>query len=366
MNTNTNKNTVNKPEGARRPVNPNQTVEEQKHNAQINNINNNMEDDNMLNNNMNNDVLVVNEEEVEEVIGFDASLYTNKISSEIPEVIKALETEVFAKVYGEEQEDMYQIVTEETEEEQTIYSIYFNALCENINRTLLFALLKERNMMSQGYGQLQFFIQTDKGFQQTMNQNNKPVIHFGDHFIYNKNYFSTVISFNDQKQFTAFYKRFMESKGIKASAVRAYPIDTLNSNNKYQILVLDVDATTKKQLHSELKTSKNVKAAAKIAKVQGGKLTTGLNTIRTDLAPTIVETGTKLATEAVFLGADVAVVAAKTVYKQVGNYVLEKSTNLQHDEGIRIANNNYKEAFNNFKSFFGKKDDENETVYICD
>ena len=46
--------------------------------------------------------------------------------------------------------------------------------------------------------------------------------------------------------------------------------------------------------------------------------------------------------------------------------MLEKSTNLQHDEEIRIATNNYKEAFNNFKSFFGKKDDENETVYICD
>ena len=43
----TNTNFVNKPEGARRPVSPNQTVEEQKHNAMMNQVNDEFEYDDL-------------------------------------------------------------------------------------------------------------------------------------------------------------------------------------------------------------------------------------------------------------------------------------------------------------------------------
>ena len=94
MNTNTN-NFVNRPEGARRPVSPNQTVEEQKHNAMMNQVDefeveddeeefevveennnlNNMEDDNMMNN------------------------YTHTITFRMEESFKAVVNEVLAPLY---------------------------------------------------------------------------------------------------------------------------------------------------------------------------------------------------------------------------------------------------------------------------
>ena len=63
---------------------------------------------------------------------------------------------------------------------------------------------------------------------------------------------------------------------------------------------------------------------------------------------------------------DTVDVAAKTVYKQVGSYALEKSENLKSDISLQQATNNYKQAFCNFKNFLTKDNsDENSGVYYC-
>lgn len=249
MNTNTNKNTVNKPEGARRPVSPNQTVEEQKHNAQINNINNNMEDDNMDNNKivydcdneMNSIFEQTNEQpkqdNIQQTNNNEFKIYTNALTAN-ETTLDALELEVFQQLYKGIDKGYL----------RTNGTIYFNIGKEGLNLDVLTVALVGRAREEKIYGEITFY-GVDQNTGETgivYNQEGKPVRNLPT--VRNTSIIRRVFNNNE---LPSFFKKFVDKDYVKAHT-KMLVIDSLSDNIKREVIIFGLEENMKKALENQI------------------------------------------------------------------------------------------------------------------
>lgn len=322
--TNTN-NQVNKPEGARKPVSPNQTVAEQKHNAmmnnqvdefeidddeeeyfeaeEINNNDNNMEVDTMMNN------------------------YTHTISFKNEESFKAVMEEVIVPLFNKQMTD------------ENVFAPDYNTLMINVNaldetlQTILTVALCSRRKDTENYGQ----IVIDK---------NLPAVS-------NNHIFRKVM---DSKAVKTFHEQYVELEALQGHFI-ALDI-TKNGSKKVEAIIFDITPEKKDKLQTMFKTSMMMKKTAKKVTQVTNTVNTIVDSFRKDIATevagSVATTGVNVALTAV----DVAKSAGKAAYKQVAKYAYENRFSNFYDDEMRNATNLIKQAWNERKLMKGNNDDE--------
>ena len=324
MNTNTN-NFVNRPEGARRPVNPNQTVEEQKHNAIMNQVdeyeyddledeefevveeNNNMEDDNMLNN------------------------FTHTITFGNEDSFKAVINEVLAPLYGE---DLSEYVY--AEDHKTMY-IDVNALDETAQTILTVALCSRRND-EENYGQIVI-------------DNKLPAVS-------NNHIFRKVM---DEKAVDTFYEQYVELQGLQGHFV-ALEI-TKNNVQKIEAIIFDITPEKKDELQTIFKTSMMMKKTAKNITKATNTINTVVECARKDIVTNVAGSVATVGVNVALTGVDAAKSVAKAAYKQVAKYAYENRFSKFYDEEMQNSTNLLKKAWDERKLMKGNKTDDEEFLF---
>ena len=327
MNTNTN-NFVNRPEGARRPVSPNQTVEEQKHNAMMNQVDefeldnddeefevveenndnlNNMEDDNMLNN------------------------YTHTITFGNEESFKAVINEVLAPLY---QDDLSENVY--SEDYKTMY-INVDALDETEQTILTVALCSRRND-EENYGQITI-------------DNKLPAVS-------NNHIFRKVM---DEKAVDTFYEQYVELQGLQGHFV-ALNI-TKNNVQKVEAIIFDITPEKKDELQTIFKTSMMMKKTAKKITKATNTINTVVECARKDIVTNVAGSVATVGVNVALTGVDAAKSVAKAAYKQVAKYAYENRFSKFYDEEMQNSTNLLKKAWDERKLMKGNKTDDEEFLF---
>lgn len=348
--TNTN-NQVNKPEGARKPVSPNQTIAEQNHNTMVNNnviddnqeeldlfdnttINNNMEDDSMNNNKLNlNDFM-----SEEEAIVYSHALVAN------PAIIQVLNNEIFNALF-DNNNDIY-TVTEDT--------IYFNpAILDESAKTILTVALVSRQKNPSLYGEITILNNVDGQYLQLVNENNEPVNNLPR--VKNSSIFRRHMP---QDKLSNFLRQFKEEKCITNENTQL-----LYYGQDIEVIFFNISSELKVQLDTEFKATMNMKKVAKVVNKVGTTASTVMSSARKELVPELTKSVTNIGLEVGFMALEIGATAVQETKFKLANYYEEKKATIKADPREERFKRQCKGMINDMKTLLNKNKQDDE--YYC-
>ena len=354
----TNTNFVNKPEGARRPVSPNQTVEEQKHNAQINNLNN-MEDDNMLNNN----VEYSDIDYSSECIDFDNetsinnnmegnNMMNNKITGK-PETINAIINEVFGTL-SRYQENISEAILISSDNTEMLFDI--SAINPELHDIISIALTT-RMMNPKVYGEIKCSIKNNEGqFIKATDTAGNPTN--GLHRVDGRTVFRKPVKTYNVNNFI---ERYATLNGINTFIV--LPFETLVSNDKQEVIMFNLKPEVKRRLEDELKTQVTMKKGAEKLEGIATKVNTAVKSAGRDFAPVVFDSVGTVAANTVFAVTESAKAFGNAVFRETAKYIYENRHSKIFNDDVKHSMSLIKSALDERKEAKAQRSKHDEIDY---